>query len=104
YVHMPRYTRSTLFPYTTLFRSRSARLKKKMSGNAMASGAVVSKGLNGSAELKTMTFPKGKLEIISKESPVVAQKASKVTKKLSPDRKSTRLNSSHVSISYAVFC
>src|SRR5260221_1125582 len=59
--------RSTLFPYTTLFRS------KRKSGNEEGEGIV--KGL-----LETM--PREELR----------------------DRKSTRLNSSHTVISYAVFC
>src|SRR5437660_9813652 len=57
--------RSTLFPYTTLFRSRSESLWH-----------------GGSAQ-----------------SPAPSADASPIR-----DRKSTRLNSSHVAISYAVFC
>src|SRR6202046_5823912 len=57
--------RSTLFPYTTLFRSRG--------GHFMS---VHEDGLSESDRLAAVA----------------------------PDRKSTRLNSSHVSISYAVFC
>src|SRR5207249_8386731 len=59
--------RSTLFPYTTLFRS------KPVAENEVDSGPVVARVPPREAE--------GRL-----------------------DRKSTRLNSSHVSISYAVFC
>src|SRR5437868_10635416 len=61
--------RSTLFPYTTLFRSAIApwRLTRPYVGRK----------------------------------PVTPQKAAGV---MIEDRKSTRLNSSHVSISYAVFC
>src|SRR5437870_11572241 len=55
--------RSTLFPYTTLFRSDSGAAPKRP-------GAV----------LRDRRAPRGR------------------------DRKSTRLNSSHVAISYAVFC
>src|SRR5438067_8050806 len=57
--------RSTLFPYTTLFRSLKA--------GALHGGHVMA-------------------EYILADAP------------LAIDRKSTRLNSSHVSISYAVFC
>src|SRR6201989_3665691 len=57
--------RSTLFPYTTLFRSKVARYKS-------AKYTVERPLLMGAA--------------------------------LAGDRKSTRLNSSHVEISYAVFC
>src|SRR5688572_32712364 len=76
--------RSTLFPYTTLFRSRSTPVgsdvfitKLNASGNAL----VFSTFLGGSAQ----DTGRG-----------IAVDAS--------DRKSTRLNSSHSQISYAVFC
>src|SRR3989442_1990878 len=61
--------RSTLFPYTTLFRSiKRSRVSKLMSPAAALRGSSV---------------------------------PSRMKKR---DRKSTRLNSSHVRISYAVFC
>src|SRR5690348_17659544 len=69
--------RSTLFPYTTLFRSRD----------------VVCEPSLGSAEegdIVTTTTP---------PPPAVGQRV-----RVRRDRKSTRLNSSHPSISYAVFC
>src|SRR5258707_7393123 len=63
--------RSTLFPYTTLFRSE--RLARLMAGDAVSmTGDAVSASI--AHEIKQ------------------------------PDRKSTRLNSSHANISYAVFC
>src|SRR5258707_7073173 len=61
--------RSTLFPYTTLFRSREPRV---VSGQTWLDGALLS-------------WP---ADSIGRSS----------------DRKSTRLNSSHANISYAVFC
>src|SRR5438477_5933645 len=71
---------STLFPYTTLFRSRTAlqRIREERSRG-------------GSAKLLILTFVGlafwvGVFAILYR------------------DRKSTRLNSSHMSISYAVFC
>src|SRR5690242_21467851 len=67
--------RSTLFPYTTLFRS---------SGGAFAPVAV--------------TAPEGCLVNARRPAAVVAGNTE------TSDRKSTRLNSSHMSISYAVFC
>src|SRR5437660_8886784 len=63
--------RSTLFPYTTLFRS------------ALVAGAGVAAQLEPEA-----------LEVLLAEFPQPPHL----------DRKSTRLNSSHVAISYAVFC
>src|SRR5438876_4419104 len=77
--------RSTLFPYTTLFRS--------------AVGA-----LGRVAEILNLV-----LSVQDHGDHFVAAKAQKHTEmvavpRFSLDRKSTRLNSSHPSISYAVFC
>src|SRR2546429_6431810 len=73
--------RSTLFPYTTLFRSMRGRITGVRSyadpvkvGDVMVGGAV-----GGVVESKSPNYSAG-------------------------DRKSTRLNSSHGYISYAVFC
>src|SRR5438067_10621024 len=65
--------RSTLFPYTTLFRSVTARLV-------------------------ALRRPAGSAEAILGFLPFTEDRFG------GTDRKSTRLNSSHVSISYAVFC
>src|SRR5256885_9763665 len=62
--------RSTLFPYTTLFRSPAFEKAVRDSDQKVAQEAILGVGLVG----------------------------------YSPDRKSTRLNSSHLVISYAVFC
>src|SRR5436853_5068778 len=61
-----RQPRSTLFPYTTLFRSGTARISSPPTGEPPGR--------------RTRSF------------------------RAVPDRKSTRLNSSHLGISYAVFC
>src|SRR5258708_25854258 len=69
--------RSTLFPYTTLFRSRSP------GGRDRGAGAV---GNRQVPRLRLDRFrPAEAAELVE-------------------DRKSTRLNSSHQIISYAVFC
>src|SRR5690554_7663755 len=82
--------KSTLFPYTTLFRSAPVSLNK---GNAIANG--VNEELD---ELRNISKSgKSYLEAIE-------QRESEATGIPSLDRKSTRLNSSHVRISYAVFC
>src|SRR5256885_12103651 len=70
--------RSTLFPYTTLFRSHSIGLLPQVM-----------------EELEALQFNIGK-------TPVSLLNLIEGT--LSADRKSTRLNSSHLVISYAVFC
>src|SRR5438477_7260933 len=69
--------RSTLFPYTTLFRSHwyeCAIVPAAKSGNPILMATIVQ-------NLAVVAFQEKRL-----------------------DRKSTRLNSSHMSISYAVFC
>src|SRR5438876_8015536 len=76
--------RSTLFPYTTLFRSLQ-RTFKSLRGQAV---------LN--EENMQETLRELRLALLE------ADVNFKVVKQL--DRKSTRLNSSHPSISYAVFC
>src|SRR3712207_7555540 len=81
--------RSTLFPYTTLFRS-PGQMREMVWGyggglsSDPESEGRVSLGLGGS-------FEPGKLFSITATVD-------------DPDRKSTRLNSSHANISYAVFC
>src|SRR2546430_10829209 len=71
--------RSTLFPYTTLFRSRSRSLRTDVRTDV------------GRDELRE-SFP------AARHFPLLTFGAAR------PDRKSTRLNSSHSQISYAVFC
>src|SRR3712207_7331420 len=81
--------RSTLFPYTTLFRSRFRR-ETIVALETLAAGAP--------GEILLQALAQRPMEI--KELAVTAAG-------LSPkqvDRKSTRLNSSHANISYAVFC
>src|SRR3989442_9008268 len=77
--------RSTLFPYTTLFRSDSEPVEKT-GGGVLFPALVV--GLGGTG-----------LAVLRKLRQLVADRFGRPT-----DRKSTRLNSSHVRISYAVFC
>src|SRR2546427_1495505 len=79
--------RSTLFPYTTLFRSRAA-------------------GLGDLVDLQPEHLPRG-----GEEQEVGVRRGDEqvldevlLAGGRAPDRKSTRLNSSHSQISYAVFC
>src|SRR5690349_23299475 len=78
---------STLFPYTTLFRSadlgRVARSRDPALARGRADDARARSGKPG-ARRGAVAFRCGRA--------------------LREDRKSTRLNSSHVEISYAVFC
>src|SRR5690349_23297140 len=73
--------RSTLFPYTTLFRSPGASLRSVGRRTAL---------------------PEGGRAVLGGEDQAGRGGAARLT--LRRDRKSTRLNSSHVEISYAVFC
>src|SRR2546430_11783762 len=78
--------RSTLFPYTTLFRS--------ISGIVGMAGQVN----YSSSKAGMIGFTKALAKEIAKVNITVNALA------LGLDRKSTRLNSSHSQISYAVFC
>src|SRR5258707_5914295 len=77
--------RSTLFPYTTLFRSLSA-------GCGVAEAAV-------DRELLGFAACAGLCELEER-----GEAGSPGNELRIRDRKSTRLNSSHANISYAVFC
>src|SRR3712207_7548349 len=77
--------RSTLFPYTTLFRSdftRCARIAVGGGSHGALGAAAVARNTGGGDRMGHR---------------VIARAAEQ-------DRKSTRLNSSHANISYAVFC
>src|SRR5256885_2440809 len=71
--------RSTLFPYTTLFRSRQKRVSDKRG-----------------CELESCYLQR-RMELTKSIDSECGQRRAQ-------DRKSTRLNSSHLVISYAVFC
>src|SRR3712207_8361629 len=75
--------RSTLFPYTTLFRSNGPGLR--------ASQGVHRHAARGDREAARKSRPRGKSRGFEHHGQA-------------GDRKSTRLNSSHANISYAVFC
>src|SRR2546430_7568290 len=85
--------RSTLFPYTTLFRSQNA-------ANAGLAGLVA--GNNARRATPNSQLVTGRLSQIRHGQ--LACRSRAVLSKLARDRKSTRLNSSHSQISYAVFC
>src|SRR5262245_63911862 len=72
---------STLFPYTTLFRSRRGAGSRPPRGRQVPQ-ASRRRGKSVRPAAATVASPRHR----------------------PPDRKSTRLNSSHLGISYAVFC
>src|SRR2546430_11281776 len=84
--------RSTLFPYTTLFRSI-----------VLAGGILTSMGMYApwSPHMEAWSGAPVPAHYLEGRSPLEVQGALVLQNK---DRKSTRLNSSHSQISYAVFC
>src|SRR3712207_8579246 len=91
--------RSTLFPYTTLFRS-IFELALKQSGRNAEDCIMVGDRLD------TDICPANKLGMttIRTIDSLFALQVPSRTCEHPEDRKSTRLNSSHANISYAVFC
>src|SRR3712207_8782188 len=83
--------RSTLFPYTTLFRSS----KQVVFQPSPEYGGAGSKDIIGEVIGFTRVFTEGGIN---------DSDAALVLTDRIKDRKSTRLNSSHANISYAVFC
>src|SRR3712207_8191238 len=73
--------RSTLFPYTTLFRSGSRSSRSSSTPSAFFRSSACRPGSTDSSVQEDFAEPHER-----------------------EDRKSTRLNSSHANISYAVFC
>src|SRR5947209_15768416 len=85
---IPRPPRSTLFPYTTLFRSHEGIDTKHIVHMPGLVTPISNIMIDPSGERTIVTFRDPELTMV--RSPL--------------DRKSTRLNSSHANISYAVFC
>src|SRR5690606_40404412 len=78
---------STLFPYTTLFRSHRGDLRQGQA-QALRKRSVFQQPGDEQVQGADAASPGGRFEAFEADA----------------DRKSTRLNSSHVKISYAVFC
>src|SRR3712207_8904621 len=79
--------RSTLFPYTTLFRSLATATEEAGAGQLLDA--------DGQAEVRLARLHRHDRR---------AQRGGARGAGVGQDRKSTRLNSSHANISYAVFC
>src|SRR3712207_8295105 len=82
--------RSTLFPYTTLFRSWAAEMAVCAAEDEPGPAGSWIAGAVGLGAAGTVTTGAGRLAEVDGAD--------------AADRKSTRLNSSHANISYAVFC
>src|SRR5256885_11766306 len=86
--------RSTLFPYTTLFRSVPGHVERAIGSHEWNRADGVPR-------------PAGGVGAIDGEAHAVVRRAADAdaaARRTTADRKSTRLNSSHLVISYAVFC
>src|SRR3712207_9001408 len=81
--------RSTLFPYTTLFRSAAG---------------LVRLADSPAADNQPARREVGALDVLHQPPHVDARVVDVGDRRVDRDRKSTRLNSSHANISYAVFC
>src|SRR2546430_11296900 len=79
--------RSTLFPYTTLFRSHECLFCLELSNRHPNRSREANEPASGSLSRTARRVPGGRSDA-----------------RCCRDRKSTRLNSSHSQISYAVFC
>ena len=94
--------RSTLFPYTTLFRSAMALPQQKpgsIKSGALPQQEIGSIKSRGAAATRNGQYKKRGAAATRNEQ--YKKRGAAATRK---DRKSTRLNSSHRCISYAVFC
>src|SRR3712207_8746529 len=86
--------RSTLFPYTTLFRSHPETVRAPVGPEAQGGQEVV-------ADFPVVPVQIGLLGGEQVQVPLAVRRP---RPRRAADRKSTRLNSSHANISYAVFC
>src|SRR2546429_1644113 len=85
--------RSTLFPYTTLFRSINGTIRGRVSdpSDQPVAGSHVTAVNNATGYTRSIASAEDGYYVIA-------------SLPIGTDRKSTRLNSSHGYISYAVFC
>src|SRR3712207_8367240 len=88
--------RSTLFPYTTLFRSRAERI---VEAREDPQAAMRVQHRHGQEDAGPRQF-----RVVAEQRRRVLEDSLAGQRTIPGDRKSTRLNSSHANISYAVFC
>src|SRR5260221_8892987 len=92
--------RSTLFPYTTLSRSLHEQIVRH---RAVDRRHVIRLVVEGEPDAGASRHRAGGVEAVGPLPPII-ERARGVRREARQDRKSTRLNSSHTVISYAVFC
>src|SRR5437667_8887501 len=83
---------STLFPYTTLFRSEPKGVGALQLAFEQLKARLAAEGLFDQARKRPLPFFPRRIGVVTSATGEER------------DRKSTRLNSSHITISYAVFC
>src|SRR5947207_12325374 len=98
YLMIQQSQKSTLFPYTTLFRSLGVQYMWAAGYDPGAMATMFEK-----LEAKNKKKP-GTLAKMFMDHPAPAARRASALALAARDRKSTRLNSSHTVISYAVFC
>src|SRR5205085_5965621 len=98
--HIPHTPTSPLFPYTTLFRSlhRLAPAVRESGPVERPSDAVAQRRAGETVQASE------RLEVLARGEQRIDRQFLGNDAESAPDRKSTRLNSSHSQISYAVFC
>src|SRR3712207_7335697 len=96
--------RSTLFPYTTLFRSEGTSRAASLAYTTLLSLfplLVAFTNVLDNVFQRAFAGVSGQVDAILNQ--VIPYQSPQITYHLARDRKSTRLNSSHANISYAVF-
>src|SRR3712207_8892554 len=101
--------RSTLFPYTTLFRSEGAQEEAQVRGTLGQPAHEVAVPVDAVGEVGPHAHAVGSQPALLGDADAVEHLHLPRVRRpavlgAQPDRKSTRLNSSHANISYAVFC
>src|SRR5690606_40859228 len=95
---------STLVPYTTLFRSEAAEQLRRGPPRPLPSLAAVAQGQRRVVERRVPGQQLVALGHVGAGGQTLGGTVVSADRDRARDRKSTRLNSSHVKISYAVFC
>src|SRR5256885_10609191 len=96
--------KSTLFPYTTLFRSTGLKTGYTVAAGRCLVATAERHGVKLGAVLLDSPEPGIQARVLLDRAFELVYGQAPGSERPFPDRKSTRLNSSHLVISYAVFC